>query len=136
MKIYVDFNGAERCASPSDEFFLDLTGFGTLASLSRYGIQVQRNMQLTFADIDGLSVTAPVEFDRSRMNSHCSGWYAKFKKVDLAEGTPVEHNFESHLCFKCRREIKPYLNKVGQQFDEHCPYCGTSVMAPLLPPQP
>lgn len=134
MKIYADFNGVEPCSTMDDELCLDLTGFGTLASLSRYGVKLSPGMRLTFSDTDGLTVTAPVEFDESRVGSRSAGWYARFRKIDLREEEPIDHDFNCHLCFKCRRDLKSYLAQVGQQFYEHCPDCGTPVIYPLEPP--
>jgi hypothetical protein len=134
MKIYADFNGTEPCSSAGDELCLDLTGYGTLSSLSRYGVKLREGMSLTFADSDGLTVTAPVAFDVRLVGARSAGWYAKFYKTAFTQEEPIDHDFHSHLCFNCRRDLKSYLTKVGQQFKEYCPYCGTPVMYPLAPP--
>ena len=134
MKIYVDFNGMESCSPTTNEWCLDLTGYGTLASLSNHGIRLARGMVLTFADPDGLTVNAPVEFDEHRVSKASSGWYAKFKKTDLRNENPIEHDYNLHQCAGCRQNIKPFLDQVGRQYSENCPNCGTSVMFPLSPP--
>lgn len=133
MKIYADFNGLEKCPS-SDEDRLDLTGYGTLASLSYFQVRLRVGLRLMLCDPDGLQVIGDIEFDPLRQSSNCSGWFARFKRGDIQECEPLEHDYSSHLCFKCRLNLEPYLNKVGHQFNEICPNCGTSVMFPLLPP--
>lgn len=134
MDVYADFNGLEVCSSAENDLCLDLTGYGTLASLSSYGIRLQQGQEITLADQDGLRVRAKVYFDKGRVSRNSSGWYAKFKKDELTEGAPAQHDFDTHLCFTCRKNLKPHLEKVGQNFAEECPFCGTSIMFPLLPP--
>ncbi|WLI90836.1 hypothetical protein Q4S45_06885 [Massilia sp. R2A-15] len=134
MKIFADFNGTEPCSSDDDKLCLNLTGFGTLASLSRHGVKLRRGMRLTFADSDGLTVTAAVEFDGRRISERSAGWYAIFRKGELRDENPIDHDFQTHFCFKCRNDFKPYLAKFGQRFDVRCPNCGTPVMYPLGPP--
>ena len=133
-KIYADFNGMEVCPDSPDEFCLDLTGYGTLASLSAHEIKLSRGLALTLFDPDGLEVKASVDFDKRRVVTRSSGWYAKFKKSDLRSTDPQVHDYSVHQCFKCRKNIKSYLDGVGRQFREACPYCGTSVMYAMLPP--
>lgn len=134
MKIYADFNGTEPCSAGDEKLCLDLTGFGTLASLSRHSVKLRRGLSLTFADSDGLTVTAPVEFDPRRVGRRSAGWIAIFRKKDLRDEEPVDHDFNSHICFNCRNDIKEHLRAVGQQFSARCPYCGTPVIYPLEPP--
>ena len=134
MLIYADFNGVEECASDKDQLCVDLTGYGTLASLSLHGVRVHEGQDLSLVDPDGLTANGQCHFDRKRVSKHCSGWFAKFARKSMTSGPPLAHDYGIHVCFKCRRDIKPYLDKVGRQFAEDCPYCGTSVMLPLSPP--
>jgi len=134
VNIYADFNGVESCVDDDEKLCLDLTGFGTLASLSAHGIKLERGKEFTFVDADGLTVHAIVEFDPARTLENCSGWFARFREIDLFYGAPIELDHSTHLCLHCRRDIKPHLKKVGQNFAENCPFCGVSVMAPLAPP--
>ena len=137
MRIYADFNGIESPSEDAAQCLLDLTGYGTLASLSLQQIRLHEGMSLTLFDPDGLEVEAVALFDESKVgkDSHSSGWLAKFKCSLIKECTPVLHDFDKHLCFKCRRDLKSHLLEVGQQYKEICPYCETSVMFPLLPPE-
>ena len=134
MLIYADFNGLEDSLVDADMAVLDLTGYGTLASLSRHGVQLRVVQRLAFSDFDGLEVVGEIGFDRARVSERSSGWYARFSRGEIKDVSPREHDFATHLCFKCRNDLKPYLDKVGRSFVETCPHCGTPVMAPLLPP--
>ncbi len=134
MQIYADFNGLEDSAASPDDACLDLTGYGTLASLSLHQVRLRVGQQLTLCDPDGLQVMGEICFDSSRQSRHSSGWYAKFKRSDIQNGAPLEHDYATHLCFKCRRNLELHLDKIGRQFNEKCPYCSTPVMFPLLPP--
>ena len=135
MNIYVDFNGTEVCTFAENELCLDLTGYGTLASLSFYGIRLTEGREIILVDPDGLTVSAKVYFDKERISNNSSGWFARFKKDDMWDGLPVKHDYHTHLCFNCRKNVKPHLKKVGQNFAEACPFCGTPIMFPLLPPK-
>jgi hypothetical protein len=135
MPIYADFNGLEGADSSSGFVLLDLTGYGTLASLSLHQVRLREGQRLLLGDPDGLWVTAEIEFNPSRRSPTSSGWFAKFQKSDIQESIPMEHDYNTHLCFKCRRNLKPYLDNVGRQFNENCPNCGTPVMFPLSPPE-
>lgn len=134
IKIYADFNSIEPYPFDENMLCLDLTSYGTLASLSYYQISMQIGNTFTFVDPDGLTVTATVFFDSSKISTICSGWFAKFESDNIIQGAPLAHYNDLHLCFHCRKNTKPYLMRVGQQFKEHCPFCGTAVMTPLLPP--
>ncbi len=134
MRIYADFNGVEEYGSDSKMLCLNLTGYGTLASLSFHQIALEEGQFLELADFDGLSVQVIVFFDKERMSKNCSGWFAKFPKEDMSEGEELGHDFNTHLCFKCRKNMKSHLDAVGRQFNEECPFCGTSVMYPMSAP--
>jgi hypothetical protein len=53
---------------------------------------------------------------------------------EILEGTPLSYDNNTHLCFKCRKNLKSHLDIIGRQYKEVCPYCGTLVMFPMLPP--
>lgn len=136
MKVYADFNGVREFSEESEKCYLNLTGYGTLASLSYLQIQLTEGMALTLYDTDGLEVNAVVFYDKNKSDqeNYKTGWFAKFdgskiKNVSFEIGT-----HEKHLCFKCRKDLKPHLLDVGRQYNEVCPYCGTTVLFPLLPP--
>lgn len=135
MKIYADFNGVEACTSGSNMLCLDLTGYGTLASLSLNKLKLKEGQTLDFSDTEGLSVSGEIYFDKDQVSGNCSGWFAKFQRGDISEGEPLDHDYDTHTCFTCRNNIKPYLDSVGRQFKENCPFCDTSVMITLSNPR-
>lgn len=134
MKIYADFNSVEECPSDSNILCLDLTGYGTLASLSLHKLKLKEGQSLVFNDPEGLSVSGVTYFDKDKISENCSGWFAKIQRDDIAEDKPLDQDYDTHICFTCRNNIKPHLDSVGQQFRENCPFCGTSVMIPLSRP--
>lgn len=73
MLIYADFNGLEIPTHSSDEFFLDLTGYGTLSSLCLHQVQLYVGQRLMLCDPDGLRALAEIGFDPSRIPENCSG---------------------------------------------------------------
>ena len=135
MLIYADFNGLEDCAIDTGTVLLDLTGYGTLASLSHYQLRLRVGQCLLFGDFDSLEVVGEVGFDSARMSNRSSGWYARFSRSDIKHVPPKKHDYSVHVCFKCRSDLRTFLDRVGQNFSETCPYCGTPVMFSLLPPQ-
>ena len=134
MKIYADFNSIEECSSDRNKVCLDLTGYGTLASLSFHKLRLREDETFLFVDPEGLNVNGVTYFDKNRVSENCSGWFAKFERDDITEGEHLDHDYETHTCFNCRNNIKPHLDIVGQQFKENCPFCGTSVMFPMSAP--
>ena len=89
---------------------------------------------MELVDPDGLKVRGVICFDKARMSGNDSGWYAKFQEEEISEGEPLKHDDNTHLCFKCRENIKPHLTIVGQRYKEECPFCDTHVMYPMSPP--
>ncbi len=133
--IYADFNGLEDCPIDADKVILDLTGYGTLASLSHHQIRLKVGQRFVFSDFDGLEVVGEVDFDSTRISKRSSGWFARFSRSHIKDVPPREHDYSSHLCFKCHSNLKAYLDRIGRNFSETCPHCGTPVMFPLLPPE-
>lgn len=136
MRVYADFNGIESSSEDDGLCHLDLTGYGTLASLSLQQIRLYEGMPLTLFDPDGLEVKAIAFYDARKVgeNINSSGWFAKFQRGLIKECVPTLHDYDKHLCFKCRRDLKQYLREVGQEYKEKCPHCKTSIMFSLLPP--
>lgn len=132
--IYADFNGIEECRLDPNMLCLDLTGYGTLASLSLHKVKLKEGLFLVFNDPEGLSVRGITYFDQDKVSGNCSGWFARIQSDDIIENEPLEHDYDTHTCFTCRKNIKPYLDKIGRQFKENCPFCDTSIMLPLSPP--
>ena len=135
MKIYADFNGIKTCSDDTTFVCVDLTSYGTLASLNAYRIILTEGLNLDIADPDGLTVTATAYFDKTKISKTCSGWFARFKRDEVMESHEIRIDFSIHLCFTCRKNLKKYLAKVGRQYKEICPFYGTPIMLSLADPR-
>jgi hypothetical protein len=136
-KIYADFNGIVVCPGGLPNSCLDLTGYGTLASLSRHRIRLSEGLVLTFYEPDDIEVEAEVFYDTTHRGKFTAPgrWLARFNSVKIRNSEVTEaRERPEHLCFTCRLDLTEYLRLVGRQYNEACPSCGTSVMHPLLPP--
>lgn len=133
--IYADFNGITGFLGDSDFEYLDLTGYGTLQSLNSLQIKLKEGMEFIFYEPGDIEVVAEVLFDRTTESKITTKgrWLARFKKGTIKECEKLDH-FETHPCFNCREDFIPYLKKVGQQYKEICPKCGTSIVYPLTEP--
>lgn len=134
MNIYADFNGIEQRLLGTMDVAVDMTSYGTLASLSLNKLILRVGQILQLSDEDGLTVEAEVFFDKKRMATNCSGWFAAFTSAKVITRQEMAINFSGHICFSCRRDITWHLDQVGRQYHENCPYCATPVMVPLFPP--
>ena len=135
-KIYADFNGITTLGYSNYEY-IDLCGYGTLASLSYYNIKLKNGMDLTLFEPGDIEVDAVIEFISSETDKHnpLGKWFGKYKSESIkASNTDSEYNQE-HLCFKCRYNLEEHLNNVGRKYNESCPICNTAIMYPLLPPE-
>ena len=133
--IYADFNGITRLLEDDDFEYLDLTGYGTLQSLNSLRIKLKEGMGFIFYEPGDIEVVAEVLFDRTAESKITTKgrWLARFKKGTIRECKKLD-KFETHPCFNCREDFVPYLKKVGQDYKEICPKCGTSIVYPLTEP--
>lgn len=137
VKIYADFNGIIDCSKGNSKSCLALTGYGTLASLSRHQIRLREGMILTFYEPDDIEVEGEVFYDTKIPSKFTSPgqWVALYDSQQVRNSEEsCDLDLKQHLCFKCRIDLEPYLKTVGQQYKEICPNCGTDIMSPLLPP--
>jgi len=135
-KIYADFNGITNLGDSNYEY-IDLCGYGTLASLSYYKIKLENGMEVTLFEPGDIEVDVVIEFISIETDKHnpSGKWFGKFKAGTVkASNTDSEYN-QKHLCFKCRHNLKKHLNNVGRQYNEYCPVCKTAIMYPLWPPE-
>jgi len=135
-KIYADFNGITNLGDSSYEY-IDLCGYGTLASLSYYKIKLEKGMEVTLFEPGDIEVDAVIEFISSETDKYnpLGKWFGKYKGETVkASNTEGEYNQE-HLCFNCRYNLEEHLNDVGRQYNESCPICKTAIMYPLSPPE-
>jgi hypothetical protein len=132
-RVYADFNSLEYINEDGSISRLGLTGYGTISSLSRQKLRLVEGMPIICFEPNDIEVQGIAHFDNSVCDpaGRIGSWFAiidqhKVKNVDISE----EENFE-HPCFHCGANLKEHLHRVGQHYNEHCPNCGTSVMAPL-----
>lgn len=136
-RIYADFNGVTSCPERISLTCLNLTGYGTLASLSRHQIRLREGMILIFYDPGDIEVEGRVFYDLTNPGKFTSpGRWLAAVDLDLVKDTEDndESDLKQHPCFKCRLDLTEYLQIVGRQYKEFCPNCGTSIVYPLLPP--
>jgi hypothetical protein len=136
--VYADFNainameyqGKGRLAE------MPLTGYGTLQSLANQKLRLAEDMPVVLYEPNDIEVNAVVHFDRTRIDpaGRVGEWVGRFDPEAIRESGRGEMDFDHHLCYGCRNDLKPFLRTVGQRYIEVCPTCGTSVMAPLAPP--
>lgn len=136
-RIYADFNSIEYLNADHSSATVGLTGYGTLASLSKLKLRLTEGMALLLYEPNDIEVQGSAHFDRERKDpAGRSGEWIAFidprEIKDCAQGEPA--HFE-HDCFGCGRNLLPHLKAVGQRYSEFCPHCGTSVMAPLASPE-
>lgn len=134
-RVYADFNSLEHHDSQSVAS-VGLTGYGTLASLSKLKLQLHEGMALLLYEPNDIEVEAVAYFDSTREDpaGRAGEWMARVDPNQFRDCTETEGKAQEHLCFSCGRNIYSHLRQVGQQYKELCPSCGTSVMAPLAPP--
>jgi hypothetical protein len=136
--VYADFNainameyqGKGRLAE------MPLTGYGTLQSLANQKLRLEEDMPVVLYEPNDIEVNAVVHFDRTRIDpaGRVGEWVGRFDPEAIRESGRGEMDLDHHLCYGCRNDLKPFLRTVGQRYIEVCPTCGTSVMAPLAPP--
>ena len=138
IKIYADFNGIIDCSEETSKSCLALTGYGTIASLSRHQIRLREGMILTFYEPNDIEVEGEVFYDKRIPGKFTSPgqWLALYdsEKVRKSQES-CDLDLKQHLCFRCRMDLTSYLKTIGRQYKESCPNCGTDTMFPLLPPE-
>lgn len=134
MRIYADFNGVEECEAEPQMLRLNLTGYGTLASLSALKMKLKEDQLIEFSDSEGTAALGRTYFDPSRVSNNCSGWFAKFCQSEIHQVEPLEQDNNGHLCFNCGRELESHFAKSGRNYNEVCPFCDCPIMIVMAPP--
>ncbi len=126
-RISVDFN-------KTGEGGLILTCYGTLRDLSRQQIRLKQGLELTFC-MEDIEVDSRVVYQPGR-NGTRGYWSAPYESADVRElpAMPPPDTDNSYPCFACRQDLHPYFEKHGFNQNTCCPFCGTSIMTPVLPP--
>ena len=97
-KIYADFNGIEPYEQDSRYSLLNLTSYGTLASLSENKIRFNEGMELTFFDPEGLIAKGTIIYVKERVSHNCSGWFAKVANDGIFDSEDCEFNYGDTDC--------------------------------------
>lgn len=139
IRIYADFNGIVDCRKKASNLVcLALTGYGTIASLSRHQICLREGLILIFYEPNDIEVEGEVFYDTNFPGKFTSpGQWLALYDPELIRNSEESSALElkEHLCFNCRLDLTEHLNIVGRQYKEVCPDCGTSIMYPLFPPE-
>ncbi len=135
-RVYADFNGIEYLAADRSEALLSLTGFGTLASLSLQKLRLSEGLSVVLYEPDDIEADATVHFDASRVDpiGRIGSWVAKLDARKIRSCVDGETLGRVHPCFGCGKDLSDHFLSMGRYYDESCPHCGASVMAPLSPP--
>jgi hypothetical protein len=135
-RVYADFNAIEYLASDRSAALLNLTGYGTLASLSLQKLRLTEGLSLVLYEPDDIEADATVHFDESRLDpiGRSGSWVARLDARKIRSCVGGETLGREHPCFGCGKDLSDHFLSVGRYYDESCPQCGASVMAPLSRP--
>jgi hypothetical protein len=136
-RVYADFNCIEYSQDLENLDSLKITGYGTLASLSRQKIQLKEGMELTLVTPNDIECEAIVKFNENvPCPSGATGaWVAYFNHNNIRKCVGVESEEFSHPCFNCGEDLESHFKLFGRLYAEHCPLCGVSIMAPMAKPE-
>jgi predicted RNA-binding Zn-ribbon protein involved in translation (DUF1610 family) len=135
--IYADFNGIEYLTDDQSLATIRLAGYGTLASLSNQKIRLIEGMSLILYEPNDIEVEGVAHFDRTLSDpaGRVGEWVVNIDARKIRDCVLNESMPQEHLCFGCGKNLKAHLKIFGQQYTEFCPNCGTSIMAPMAPPE-
>jgi len=135
LRLYADFNAIE----PQDDGYslLPLTGYGTLASLSKQRIQLVEGQELVLFEPNDVECSATVYYDMDRLGPAgiMGEWVARIPKNGFRTCTGTEELTIEHPCSGCGLDLEKNQPIHWRSYHEVCAKCGTPVMAPLAPPR-
>mgnify|MGYP001371606339 CR=1 FL=1 len=136
-RIYADFNSIEYLNPDRSLATIGLTGYGTLASLSNQKIRLTEGMLLLLFEPNDIEVEGIAFFDSTKFDpaGRAGEWFARIDARKVRNSSTPEVQCYEHHCFGCGANLASFLKSVGQRYQEFCPHCGTSIMAPLAPPE-
>ena len=135
-RIYADFNAIEYPTDGSSYALLPLTGYGTLASLSRHGLRLTEGQPLILFEPNDIECDATAHFEQTRADpvGTLGEWVALISKNEFRNIVGDEELSLQHPCFGCGVDLNNQEPPGWRSYKEVCNVCGTPVMAPLLPP--
>jgi hypothetical protein len=136
-RVYADFNAIEYPADGSLTAEMPLTGYGTLASLSRQGLQLTEGMRLVVYEPSDIECEAVAAFDQRRTDpaGRSGEWIARLNHTHIRDNFTEKDEPNTHPCSGCGEDLNDLSKVQGRSYKENCPACGTSVMAPMAPPK-
>jgi hypothetical protein len=135
-RVYADFNAIEHQDVTEGYSLLPLTGYGTLASLSRQKLRLTERQQLVLFEPNDVECDATVYYAKERAGPAgiLGEWVAQIKKNAFRDCTGDEELSLEHPCFGCGLDLETHQPAHWRSYHEICAKCGTPVMAPLAPP--
>ena len=135
--IYADFNALEGAAEGAPFAEMEITGYGTLASLARQRVRLIEGMELLLFEPNDIECRAVAHFDAFRRDpaGRIGAWVARIPTpVTVRDSTQAEEPSGEHPCMVCGGNFADQFASFGRNYTETCAYCGASVMAPMAPP--
>jgi hypothetical protein len=135
-RVYADFNAIEYVVAGTGYARLPLTGYGTLASLSRQRLRLTEGRPLILFEPNDIECEATAHFETSRLDpaGRLGEWVALIQKDEFRDSRGDEELSLQHPCFGCGVDLNNQVPPGWRTYKEFCSACGTPVMAPLLPP--
>jgi len=133
-RVYADFNAIEHQDAGYSR--LPLTGYGTLASLSKQQIRLVEGQELVLYEPSDVECDATVYYDKSSAGPAgiVGEWFARIPRGAFRDCTGDEELTLEHPCSGCGLDLEKNQPVHWRSYHEVCATCGTPVMAPLAPP--
>jgi hypothetical protein len=136
-RIYADFNAIEYENDGSCYARVPLTGYGTIASLSKQRLRLAEGQSLVLFEPNDIECNARAHFERERIGPAglVGEWVAIIPQNDFRDCVGDDELTLEHLCFGCRTDLEQQRPTGWRSYHEVCSNCGTPVLAPLAPPE-
>ena len=133
-RVYADFNAIEH--QEAGYSLLPLTGYGTLASLSKQQIRLLEGQELVLFEPNDVECSATVHYEKNRIGPAgiMGEWVARIPSDAFRDSTGDEPLTLEHPCSGCGLDLEKNQPVHWRTYHEFCARCGTPVMAPLAPP--
>ena len=135
-RVYADFNAIEYLPESTMQAVLPLTGYGTLASLSRQRMRLAEGLALILYEPNDIECEGVAHFDATRKDpaGRVGEWVARINHQDIRGCTQDDPQSSEHPCISCGTDLVQALKNCARNYMEHCPKCGESIMTPMAPP--
>jgi hypothetical protein len=108
-RIYADFNAIEYDDADGAYYArLPLTGYGTLASLSRQRLRLTEGLRLVLYEPNDIECDATAHFEESRVDpaGRLGEWVGLIEKNEFRDSLGDEEFWPEHLCFGCGVDLQ------------------------------